>query len=252
MFGQARAAFLNPQYGWKTTHFWGPVANWGIALAGVYDMTQRDASVISTSMTSTLALYSLAFMRFAWRVSPRNYILFACHVFNEGVQLGQLYRRYQYDRELARGQALAEQSSAQQGAVSAASAFCLPLLATGIFVPQLQRRICANKHLPDRVRQFLAHPAGPFTIFFWAPIMKWGLSGANIMDYKRPVENVSVPQQVALAITGVIWTRWSLVITPVNYNLALVNAVLACTGIYHLTRKLVHDPFATTPSGTTK
>ena len=50
---------------------------------------------------------------------------------------------------------------------------------------------------------------------------------------------------MSLAITGVLWTRWSFVITPVNYNLALVNAALAATGIYHISRKMIYDPFGT-------
>ena len=30
------ANLSHPEYGWKTTHFWGPVANWGIVGAAVY------------------------------------------------------------------------------------------------------------------------------------------------------------------------------------------------------------------------
>ena len=239
MYQAVRQAFFNPQYGWKTTHFWGPVANWGIAFAGVYDMTQKDASVISLPMTGTLAMYSLAFMRFAWRVSPRNYILFACHIFNEGVQLTQLYRKIQYDKHNALNSDIVVESAPVK------AAFASTVVAAGFFVPQLQRKICSQKWIPAKAKTLLEHPAGPFTIFFWAPIMKWGLSAANIIDYKRPVDKLSVPQQVALMITGVLWTRWSLVITPINYNLAIVNAALATTGMYHLCRKLVYDPFGT-------
>jgi len=36
--------------------------------------------------------FSGLFMRFAWRVQPRNYLLFACHASNETVQLYQLQR----------------------------------------------------------------------------------------------------------------------------------------------------------------
>jgi hypothetical protein len=240
LFRQAKTAFFNPTYGWKTTHFWGPVANWGIALAGVYDMTQKDASYISTPMTGTLALYSLAFMRFAWRVSPRNYILFACHIFNEAVQLTQLYRRWQYDRSLVATKKIDSPSVVKE-------AFCASVVASGLFVPKLQQRVLQSKMLPTRAKELLAHPAGPFTIFFWAPMMKWGLSVANLVDYKRPVDKLSIPQQTALVITGLLWTRWSFVITPVNYNLALVNFALALTGIYHMSRKLVYDPFAEKP-----
>ncbi|XP_053605436.1 mitochondrial pyruvate carrier 1 [Plodia interpunctella] len=71
-----------------STHFWGPVANWGIPLAAIAD-TRKDPSFISGKMTLALSLYSLMFMRFAWRVQPRNLLLFACHFTNECAQLTQ-------------------------------------------------------------------------------------------------------------------------------------------------------------------
>jgi hypothetical protein len=37
--------------------------------------------------------------------------------------------------------------------------------------------------------------------------------------------------------TGIIWSRYSFVITPVNYNLFSVNAFMAVTGSYQLYRK---------------
>ncbi len=40
-----------------------------------------------------MCIYSLLFMRFAWAIQPRNYLLFACHFSNELVQLNQM-RRY--------------------------------------------------------------------------------------------------------------------------------------------------------------
>lgn len=41
-----------------------------------------------------MCIYSLLFMRFAWMIQPRNYILLACHAANETVQLNQLRRWY--------------------------------------------------------------------------------------------------------------------------------------------------------------
>ncbi len=61
--------------------------------------------------------------------------------------------------------------------------------------------------MPSVLHSFLAHPAGPFTIHFWAPTFKWNLSIANLADYARPVEMVSTAQQFALISTGMIWTR---------------------------------------------
>ncbi|WRX30199.1 Mitochondrial pyruvate carrier - like 6 [Theobroma cacao] len=49
---------------------------------------QHDCRLISTSM----CVYSLLYMRFAWVVQPRNLLLLACHASNETVQLYQLSR----------------------------------------------------------------------------------------------------------------------------------------------------------------
>lgn len=48
-------------------------------------------------MTGVLCVYSLLFMRFAWMVQPRNYLLLACHASNEGAQLYQLSRKIKYE-----------------------------------------------------------------------------------------------------------------------------------------------------------
>jgi len=47
---------------------------------------------------SALAVYSGLFMRFAWMVKPRNYLLLACHVTNESLQIFQGYRYWTYHR----------------------------------------------------------------------------------------------------------------------------------------------------------
>ncbi|PIL31926.1 hypothetical protein GSI_06630 [Ganoderma sinense ZZ0214-1] len=78
-----------------STHFWGPVANWGLPLAALADLTKNE-EVISGPMTTALASYSMVFMRFAWRVQPRNYLLFACHATNATAQLVQGARFVNY------------------------------------------------------------------------------------------------------------------------------------------------------------
>ncbi|KAF4617000.1 hypothetical protein D9613_008505 [Agrocybe pediades] len=80
----------------------------------------------------------------------------------------------------------------------------------------------------SRIAAFLNHPAGPKTVFFWAPLMKWGLVAAGLKDLSRPADKLSVSQNLALTATGFIWVRWSLVITPVNYSLA---AFASMTGL---------------------
>lgn len=48
IFRQFKQAFFNPNYGWKTTHFWGPIANWGLVGAAVYDATNKGPEVCFT------------------------------------------------------------------------------------------------------------------------------------------------------------------------------------------------------------
>ncbi|KAF8904395.1 UPF0041-domain-containing protein [Gymnopilus junonius] len=83
---------------------------------------------------------------------------------------------------------------------------------------------------------FLNHPAGPKTVFFWAPLMKWCLVAAGLKDLSRPADKLSVSQNLALTATGFIWVRYSLVITPVNYSLAAVNFFVGLSGLSQLGR----------------
>ncbi|KAI9781420.1 MAG: pyruvate transporter mpc1 [Geoglossum umbratile] len=93
-----------------STHFWGPVSNFGIPIAAVMD-TQRDPEIISGRMTGALIVYSATFMRYSLAVQPKNYLLFACHFINEGAQLTQGYRYLQYWRWGGREKELAQQTS---------------------------------------------------------------------------------------------------------------------------------------------
>ncbi|GAA5970517.1 hypothetical protein JCM21900_000182 [Sporobolomyces salmonicolor] len=88
----------------------------------------------------------------------------------------------------------------------------------------------------SKLQQFLNSPAGPKTVFFWAPMFKWGLVAAGLKDLSRPAEVISIPQNLALTATGLIWVRYSFVITPVNHSLAAVNCFVAGTGITSLYR----------------
>lgn len=85
--------FVNSPTGPKTTHFWGPISNWGISLAAMKDMN-KPKEMVSGPMTVALCIYSLLFMRFALRVQPRNLLLFSCHATNEVAQCYQLQRKY--------------------------------------------------------------------------------------------------------------------------------------------------------------
>ncbi|XP_064603648.1 mitochondrial pyruvate carrier 2-like [Liolophura sinensis] len=94
----------------------------------------------------------------------------------------------------------------------------------------------ADRLVPKRFAPIWNHPAGPKTIFFWAPTFKWGLVVAGLGDLTRPAEKLSVTQSTALAATGTIWSRYSMVIIPKNYNLFAVNIFVGLTGIFQLYR----------------
>lgn len=79
-----------------TTHFWGPVSNFGIPIAAVLDLRNKPADTISGPMTGALFFYSAVFMKYALAVSPKNYLLFGCHVINECAQFGQALRYVNY------------------------------------------------------------------------------------------------------------------------------------------------------------
>jgi hypothetical protein len=97
-----------------------------------------------------------------------------------------------------------------------------------------------GRFVPQKLQPFYNHPAGPKTIFFWAPTFKWGLVIAGLADYARPADKLSLSQSAALAATGCIWARYSVVIVPKNWNLFAVNFFLGLTGIWQLARIYGH------------
>ncbi|TMW49487.1 hypothetical protein DOY81_005441 [Sarcophaga bullata] len=98
-----------------------------------------------------------------------------------------------------------------------------------------------DKHVPDKLRPLWNHPAGPKTVFFWSPMFKWGLVIAGLSDLARPAETLSVSQCGALAATGIIWSRYSLVIIPKNWSLFSVNLFVAIVQCVQLGRAYVHQ-----------
>lgn len=106
----------------------------------------------------------------------------------------------------------------------------------------LYRAICtiADKTiypiLPGFAKAVWNHPAGPKTVFFWAPSIKYCLVAAGLADMARPADKLSASQSAALLATGAIWTRYSFVIIPINYYLASVNFFVACIGMTQLMR----------------
>ncbi|XP_050927857.1 mitochondrial pyruvate carrier 2b [Lates calcarifer] len=90
--------------------------------------------------------------------------------------------------------------------------------------------------LPAKLRPLYNHPAGPKTVFFWAPVFKWGLVVAGLADMTRPADKLSTSQSAVLTATGLIWSRYSLVIIPKNWNLFAVNFFVGSAGASQLYR----------------
>jgi len=88
----------------------------------------------------------------------------------------------------------------------------------------------------SKFSSFMNHPAGPKTVFFWAPFMKWCLVAAGIKDLGRPADKLSLSQNLALTTTGFILVRYSFVIIPVNHSLAAVNFFVGLSGLTQLGR----------------
>ncbi|KAA0715624.1 Mitochondrial pyruvate carrier 2 [Triplophysa tibetana] len=84
--------------------------------------------------------------------------------------------------------------------------------------------------LPAKLRPIYNHPAGPKTVFFWAPMFKWGLVMAGLADMTRPADKLSLSQSAVLTATGLVWSRYSLVIIPKNWNLFAVNLFVGSAG----------------------
>lgn len=224
------AAWLTSATGPLSTHFWGPVANWGMSLSAMYDASALGPEVINERMVATQMAYSGLFMRFAWAVQPRNYILFGCHSANVLAQGNQLRRWGEYSiAQGDEGKAAVTNMGMTIGGVVAGTAAAVA--ASG----QIQKAVVGG--MPGPISKMCAHAAGPFTIFFWAPNFKYALSMNMILDYNKPVEKISTSLTSAMALTGCLFMRWSFVITPVNYSLFLVNAVLTTCATYHLGRK---------------
>ncbi|CAG9793383.1 unnamed protein product [Diatraea saccharalis] len=94
----------------------------------------------------------------------------------------------------------------------------------------------ADRFVPSKLRPLWEHEAGKMGVFHCHVPHFQGLVLAGLGDLKRPVETLSIPQSVSLAATGIIWSRYSLVIIPKNYSLFAVNVFVAITSLYQISR----------------
>lgn len=72
---------------------------------------------------------------------------------------------------------------------------------------------------------------------------------AGLNDLRRPADQLSVGQSCSLAATGIIWSRYSLVIIPKNYGLFSVNVFVALTQVIQLYRAFTFKKKVETISG---
>jgi hypothetical protein len=201
--------------------------------AAIYDATLQGPEVISPTMTCVLIVYSSLFSRWAWIVKPQNLALCGCHIANVGAQLNQLRRALEHKMTTPDGEKEVKdmvQTAAVAGVAGAGAIAGAPFLRTAL----------TNANL-GVVSKVAAADAGPFTVHFWAPMSKWMISGASFFDLHRPTDQISLPQYTALTFTGLFFSRYALLVAPINYTLCSVNIALFGSSAWHLGRKIKAD-----------
>jgi hypothetical protein len=209
--------------------------------AAIYDSLAQGPEIISLNMTGVLIVYSSLFARWAWVVKPQNLLLCSCHVTNVAAQLNQLRRALEY--KISQGQEDEVRDMGTKAAVGGA------VLAGSLLAGPTVRATLTNANL-GVISSVAASPAGPFTVHFWAPMSKWFISGASFLDLNRPTDKVSLPQYSALTLTGFFFSRYALLVTPINYTLCSVNIALFLSSAWHLGRKVNADYLS--PKGPTQ
>jgi len=224
-----------PESWWTNARWWGAAgaaAGWGMSGAAIYDAAQSGPEIISLNMTGVLIVYSSLFAKWAYVVKPRNMALCLCHVTNVLAQANQFRRALEY--KIEQGEEDEVKDIAMKAAATAAGgAACVlggPVLQAGIVNAEM-----------GLLSALAAADAGPFTVHFWAPMSKWLISGANFLDLDRPIDKISLPQYTALTLTGFFFSRYSLLVKPINYILCSVNIALFGSSAWHLGRKVNAD-----------
>lgn len=220
---------------WHSAEAWGAagaLAGWGISGSAIYDATIQGPEVISLTMTPVLIVYSSLFAVWSWVIIPKNLLLMGCHVANVIAQCNQLRRGIQF--KIDNGQQKEVNEMGRKAAIGGAA------IAGSIFVGPMVRTALMNANL-GVVSTVAAADAGPFTVHFWAPMSKWLISGASFLEFDRPTEKISLAQYTALTLTGLFFSRYALLVKPININLSSVNVALFLSSAWHLGRKINAD-----------
>lgn len=198
---------------WSDPKWWGAagaIAGWGMSGAAIYDALESSPEIISLNMTGVLIVYSSLFARWAFVVRPQNLLLAGCHVTNVVAQANQLRRAIEYKKENGKDDEV-DDIMKKAGATAAAGAACV------VAGPMVQSAL-VNANL-GMLSTIAGADAGPFTVHFWAPMSKWMISGASFLELDRPTEKISLAQYTALTLTGFFFSRYALLVTPINYTL---------------------------------
>lgn len=212
--------------------FWGGIAGWGMSASAIYDASKQGPEVISLSMTPVLIVYSSLFARWAYVVKPQNLVLFYCHLANIIAQSNQLRRALEHKMSIGEEDQVYDMiQKATMGGTA---------LAGGIVVGPTVRSFLTNANVPI-ISGLAAWEAGPFTVHFWAPLSKWLISGASFLELDRPTDKISLPQYTALTVTGLLFSRYAMLVQPINWSLCAVNVALFGSSAWHLGRKIKAD-----------
>jgi len=231
----SKAATEAPKSWWTSAEFWGAagaIAGWGMTGAAIYDASMAGPEIISLNMTGVMIIYSSLFARWAYIVKPQNLLLCSCHSSNVLAQANQMRRAIEH--KLQKGERAQVYEMGQQAAMVAIGSGAL--IVAG---PSLQSALVAANLGP--ISNIAGAAAGPFTVHFWAPMSKWLISGASFLDLNRPTDKVSLPQYTALTATGLFFSRYALLVTPINPTLCSVNVALFLSSAWHLGRKVKAD-----------
>jgi len=225
-----------PKMGWwYSAEAWGTagaLAGWGMSGSAIYDSFNQGPEVISLTMTPVLIVYSSLFAWWAWVIVPKNLLLMSCHMANVAAQCNQMRRAVEY--KLEQGKQDEVDQLARAAAMGGAA------IAGSMVVGPMARKALMSANL-GIISTVAAADAGPFTVHFWAPASKWMISGASFLELDRPTDKISLAQYSALTLTGLFFSRYSLLVIPMNVNLSSVNVALFLSSAWHLGRKINAD-----------
>ena len=109
-------------------------------------------------------------------------------------------------------------------------------------IKRLDRLVERKFSTESRVARLWNHPAGPKTVFFWAPAWKWSLVIVGLADLSRPAHKISLNNSVSLVANGAVYTRWYYwAIEPRNALGASCSFFLAFTGLLQAYRRYEYD-----------